>query len=61
MKLLTEPLRDVDMRKMSVKLKELAEEKVRKEKEAKKGGGNIAKVAAKGKPKSVGTSSAKNT
>jgi len=49
------------MRKMSVKLKELAEEKVRKEKEAKKGGGNIAKVAAKGKPKSVGTSSAKNT
>lgn len=49
------------MRKLSVKLKELAEDKVRKEKEAKKSGGGNSKSVTKPKPKSVGTSSAKNT
>ena len=51
------PLRDVDIRKTSTKLKEFAEEKVKAEKEAKKTGGQK-KAAAK--PKTVGTASAKN-
>lgn len=50
-------IRDVDIRKTATKLRELAEEKVREEKEAKKGGG-VKKAA---KPKTVGTASAKNT
>lgn len=52
-------LRDVDIRKSSTMLKTYAEEKARAEKEAKKSGGQKAKVAA-AKPKAVGTSSAKN-
>ncbi|CDR88994.1 uncharacterized protein SPSC_06685 [Sporisorium scitamineum] len=52
-------LRDVDIRKSSTMLKTYAEEKVKAEKEAKKTGGQKAKVAA-AKPKTVGTSSAKN-
>ena len=52
-------LRDVDLRKGSSRLRELAEEKVRAEKEAKRTGGNA--HLNKPKPKQVGTSSAKNT
>ncbi|KAN0059666.1 Translation initiation factor 3 subunit J component [Thecaphora frezii] len=50
-------LRDVDVRKASTLLKEIAEEKVKAEKEAKRTGGQK-KAAAK--PKTVGTASAKN-
>ncbi|WFD25775.1 Translation initiation factor 3 subunit J component [Malassezia nana] len=57
--LTTHGLRDVDMRKGATKLRELAEAKVRADKEAKKTGGNVKRPAAK--PKQVGTSSAKNT
>lgn len=57
--LTTNGLRDVDMRKGATKLRELAEAKVRADKEAKKTGGNVKRPAAK--PKQVGTSSAKNT
>lgn len=52
-------LRDVDIRKASTMLKTFAEEKVKAEKEAKKSGGQKAKVGAS-KPKTVGTASAKN-
>ncbi|CAD6887232.1 unnamed protein product [Tilletia controversa] len=55
-KLLYTPLRDVEIRKGSTKLRELAEEKVKAEKESKKN-----PVGKKPKPKSMGTSSAKNT
>ena len=54
-------LRDVDLRKGATKMRELAEEKVRQAKEAKRTGGNVPKASAKPKPKQVGTSSAKNT
>ncbi|KAL4399809.1 Translation initiation factor 3 subunit J component [Malassezia pachydermatis] len=57
--LTTHGLRDVDMRKGSTKLRELAEAKVKADKEAKKAGGN--KRAPVTKPKQVGTASAKNT
>ncbi|PWN43888.1 translation initiation factor eIF3 subunit [Ceraceosorus guamensis] len=55
-------LRDVDMRKLGNRWRELAEEKVRWDKESKKLGGRkpAAATAAKAKPKTVGTSSAKN-
>ncbi|WFD33310.1 Translation initiation factor 3 subunit J component [Malassezia cuniculi] len=52
-------LRDVDLRKGSTRLRELAEEKAKAEKEAKRTGGNA--HLNKNKPKPVGTSSAKNT
>lgn len=52
-------LRDVDIRKTSTMLKTFAEEKVKAEKEAKKAGGQKAKPTTV-KPKTVGTSSAKN-
>lgn len=52
-------LRDVDLRKGASRLRELAEEKVRAEKEAKRTGGNA--HLNKPKPKQVGTASAKNT
>ncbi|CBQ69320.1 conserved hypothetical protein [Sporisorium reilianum SRZ2] len=52
-------LRDVDIRKSSTMLKTYAEDKVKAEKEAKRLGGQKAKVAA-AKPKTVGTASAKN-
>ncbi|KAK0528305.1 Translation initiation factor 3 subunit J component [Tilletia horrida] len=55
-KLVYAPLRDVEIRKGSTKLRELAEEKTKAEKEAKKNPGG-----KKTKPKSIGTSSAKNT
>ena len=58
--LTTQGLRDVDMRKGSTKLRELAEAKVKADKEAKKTGGNV-KRTVPAKPKQVGTSSAKNT
>ncbi|KAL9940097.1 hypothetical protein V8E36_000802 [Tilletia maclaganii] len=48
-------LRDVEIRKGSTKLRELAEEKTKAEKEAKKN-----PTGKKTKPKAVGTSSAKN-
>ncbi|KAK0549111.1 Translation initiation factor 3 subunit J component [Tilletia horrida] len=54
-KLVYQPLRDVEIRKGSTKLRELAEEKVKAEKEAKKNPGG-----KKPKPKTIGTSSAKN-
>ena len=54
-------LRDVDLRKGSTKLRELAEAKVKAEKEAKKTGGNVAKPAVKARPNQVGTSSAKDS
>lgn len=57
--LASEGLRDVDMRKLSTRWKELADEKVKNDKEAKRLGGKKP-VAATAKPKSVGTSSAKN-
>lgn len=54
-----EGLRDVDMRKLSTQWKDLAEKKTQADKDAKKfGGKKPAAVAAK--PKTVGTSSAKN-
>ncbi|KAE8223866.1 hypothetical protein CF319_g3161 [Tilletia indica] len=54
-KLLYSPLRDVEIRKGSTKLRELADEKTKAEKESKKN-----PVGKKTKPKSIGTSSAKN-
>ncbi|PWN99707.1 translation initiation factor eIF3 subunit [Tilletiopsis washingtonensis] len=57
--LASEGLRDVDMRKLSTRWKELADEKVKNDKEAKRLGGKKPAAAA-AKPKSVGTSSAKN-
>lgn len=58
-RLIASTLRDVDIRKSSTMLKTYAEEKSKAEKEAKKSGGQKAKVAS-AKPKTVGTSSAKN-
>lgn len=58
--LTTNGLRDVDMRKGSTKLRELAEAKVKADKEMKKTGGNLKKLQTV-KPNQVGTSSAKNT
>ncbi|WFD29105.1 Translation initiation factor 3 subunit J component [Malassezia sp. CBS 17886] len=55
--LASQGLRDVDLRKASTKLRELAETKVKAEKDTKKTGGNKRAAA---KPKQVGTSSAKN-
>ena len=57
-KTISSTLRDVDIRKTSTMLKTYAEEKVKAEKEAKKSGGQ--KKVAAAKPKTVGTSSAKN-
>ncbi|SPO24069.1 uncharacterized protein UTRI_03384_B [Ustilago trichophora] len=57
-KAISSTLRDVDIRKTSTMLKTYAEEKVKAEKEAKKSGGQ--KKVAAAKPKTVGTSSAKN-
>lgn len=57
-KLLAENLRDVDCRKQSTHWKTIADEKTKLEKEKKAGG---AKTKTAAKPKTVGTSSAKNT
>lgn len=59
--LTTNGLRDVDMRKGSTKLRELAEAKDKADQELKRSGGNAKPAAGKAKPKQVGTSSAKNT
>lgn len=67
---LTASMRDVDVRKLSTSVKGWAEEKTAAEQAAKRSGGNaalgrgpVAAAAAGGaaKPKTVGTSSAKNT
>jgi hypothetical protein len=58
--LTTNGLRDVDMRKGSTKLRELAEAKVKADKDMKRTGGNLRNLQ-NAKPKQVGTSSAKNT
>lgn len=58
--LTTNGVRDVDMRKGATKLRELAEARVKAEKEAKKTGGNLKRLQAT-KPKQMGTSSAKDT
>lgn len=55
--LLGEHMRDADLRLTSNKLRELAEKKIKAEKEAKKAGGAPVK---KPKPKNVSTASAKN-
>jgi translation initiation factor 3 subunit J len=50
-------LRDVDCRKQSADWKKIGEDKLKAEREKKMGGGVVKKAA---KPKTVGTSSAKN-
>lgn len=55
--LICRDMRDVDMRLMSTRLKDMAEKKTKAEKEAKKNGG----VLKKPKPKNTSTASAKNT
>ena len=57
--LTTQGLRDVDMRKGSTKLRELAENKVKMDKEFKKTGGNLKRLQ-NNKPKQVVTNHAKN-
>jgi len=57
--LTTQGLRDVDMRKGSTKLRELAENKVKMDKEFKKTGGNLKRLQ-NNKPKQVVTNYAKN-
>lgn len=58
-KLLAENLRDVDCRKQSIAWKSIADGKTKAEKEKKSG--TSAKSGKAAKPKTVGTSSAKNT
>lgn len=64
-KLLTNEMRDVDTRKLSVTVKGWADEKTAAEQAARRAGGNAnanrGGAAGAAKPKSVGTSSAKNT